>query len=146
MNQKACYTDLPHISCTVCISRTTQSRSELSAELTGVNVEVGSILFCLFREAIYESACTCSNQCKMCVQSTRPAKEDARASKVLHETRALIILFRRKLSLCKSTLPCTCAPCMSRTMVISMYRNSPSPKVQGGVSIGGVAVEAEFVH
>ena len=41
-----------------CISRTTQSRSELSADLTGVNVEVGWILFCLFREVIYERACT----------------------------------------------------------------------------------------
>ena len=58
MNQKACYTGLPNTSSTVCISHTTQSRSELSADLTGVNVEVGWILFCLFREAIYESACT----------------------------------------------------------------------------------------
>ena len=33
------------ISSTVCISRTTQSRSELSTDLTGVNVEVGWILF-----------------------------------------------------------------------------------------------------
>ena len=45
MNQKACYTGLPNISSTVCISRTRQSRSELSADLTGVNVEVGWILF-----------------------------------------------------------------------------------------------------
>ena len=58
MTQKACYTGLPNISSTVCISRTTQSRSELSADLIGLNVEVGWILFCLFREAIYERACT----------------------------------------------------------------------------------------
>ena len=36
---------LPNISSTVCISRTTQSRSELSADLSGVNVEVGWTLF-----------------------------------------------------------------------------------------------------
>ena len=58
MNQKASYTGLLNISSTVCISRTIQSRSELSADLTGVNVEVGLILFCLFREAIYLRACT----------------------------------------------------------------------------------------
>ena len=44
VNQKACYIGLPSISSTVCISRTTQSRSELSADLTcserggGVNI------------------------------------------------------------------------------------------------------------
>ena len=32
---------VPNISSTVCISRTTQSRSELPADLTGVNVKVG---------------------------------------------------------------------------------------------------------
>ena len=49
MNQKACYTGLPNISSTVCISRTTQSRSELSADITGVNVEVGvNIVFVYF--------------------------------------------------------------------------------------------------
>ena len=41
VNQKACYTGLPNISSTVCSSSTTQSRSELSADLTGMNVEVG---------------------------------------------------------------------------------------------------------
>ena len=66
VNQKACYTGIPNIFSTVCISRTTQSRSELSADLTGVNVEVGWILFCLFREAIYERACT---QCGLTMTS-----------------------------------------------------------------------------
>ena len=58
VNQKARYTDLPNISSTVCISRTTQPGSELSADLTCMKLEVGWTLFCLFREAIYESACT----------------------------------------------------------------------------------------
>ena len=39
--QKACYTGLPNISTTVCISNRTKSQSELSADLTGMNVEVG---------------------------------------------------------------------------------------------------------
>ena len=56
MNQKACYAGC--IS-TVCISRTTQSRSELSADLTGVNVEVGGeYCFVYFGKPLYESACT----------------------------------------------------------------------------------------
>ena len=42
----------------------------------------------------------CPNRCKMCVQLTRSATEDARASKGFHETRALIMLFRSKLSFC----------------------------------------------
>ena len=69
VNQKAYYTGLPNISSTVCISRTAQSRSELSADLTGVNVEVGWILFCLFRDVIYESACTMTSSLQAFVQS-----------------------------------------------------------------------------
>ena len=40
------------------ISTKTKSLSELSADLTGMSVGVGWTLFCLFREAIYERACT----------------------------------------------------------------------------------------
>ena len=38
------------LSSTVCISRTTESRSELSADLTGVNVEWGEFLSVYFRK------------------------------------------------------------------------------------------------
>ena len=50
MNQEACHTGLPNIglSSTVCISRTTQSRSELSADLTGMNVRWGEYCFVYF--------------------------------------------------------------------------------------------------
>ena len=41
MYEKACYTGLPNVSATVGISTRTQSRSELSADLTGMCMEVG---------------------------------------------------------------------------------------------------------
>ena len=37
MYQNGCYTGLPNVSATVCISIRSQSRSELSADLTGVS-------------------------------------------------------------------------------------------------------------
>ena len=39
--QKTCYTGLPNLSATVRISTKTETRSELSADLTGMSVEVG---------------------------------------------------------------------------------------------------------
>ena len=56
------YNDLyfVNVSATLRISTRTESRSELSADLTGMNMEVVWTLFCLFREAIYERACTWS--------------------------------------------------------------------------------------
>ena len=56
--QNGCYTGLPNISATVCISTKNQSRNELSTDLTVMSEGVGWTLFCLFREAIYERACT----------------------------------------------------------------------------------------
>ena len=38
--QNACYTSLPNVSATVCISTRAQSRSELSADLTGMRLEM----------------------------------------------------------------------------------------------------------